>query len=316
MEEAAEEDMNRNLFASSQWYAFATVALWSSAFVFTKVALQSFSSTGLGFLRCAIASVTLYAVLRVKKIGLFGWRELPRFALSGALGFSIYLYTFNKGSETLTATTGCILISTAPIITALLASFLFRERLRAMGWAALLLAFAGVLVLMLWNGAVSINGGVFWMLAASFAISGYNVIQRKLAGAYSSLQITAYSFLTATAMLAGFLPESVREIMAAPVPHVAAVVFLGVFPSALAYLLWARALSLAANTSEVTKFMFLTPLLSLVLGYAVISELPGPETWIGGAVILCGLGLFHAAGRRGLPKATVRAGAETLPRNV
>lgn len=96
----------------------------------------------------------------------------------------------------------------------------------------------------------------------------------------------------------------------------AAVVFLGVFPSALAYLLWARALSLAANTSEVTKFMFLTPLLSLVLGYAVISELPGPETWIGGAVILCGLGLFHAVGRRGLPKATARAGAETLPRNV
>ena len=49
---------------SSQWYAFATVVLWSSAFVFTKVALLSFSSTALGFLRCAIASVVLYAVLR------------------------------------------------------------------------------------------------------------------------------------------------------------------------------------------------------------------------------------------------------------
>lgn len=305
--------MNKSLFASSQWYAFATVALWSSAFVFTKVALQSFSSTGLGFLRCAIASVTLYVVLRMKKIGLFGWRELPRFVFSGALGFSIYLYTFNKGSETLTAATGAILTSTAPILTALLAFFLFRERLRMIGWAALLLAFAGVLVLMLWNGTVSINGGVFWMLAASFAISGYNVMQRELAGAYSSLQITAYSFFTATAMLAGFLPESVREIMSAPAPHVAAVVFLGVFPSALAYLLWARALSFASNTSEVTKFMFLTPLLSLVLGYAVISELPGPETWIGGAVILCGLGLFHAAGRRGLPGQAARA--ETRPRN-
>lgn len=313
MEEAAEGDMNKSLFASSQWYAFATVALWSSAFVFTKVALQSFSSTGLGFLRCAIASVTLYVVLRMKKIGLFGWRELPRFVFSGALGFSIYLYTFNKGSETLTAATGAILTSTAPILTALLAFFLFRERLRMIGWAALLLAFAGVLVLMLWNGTVSINGGVFWMLAASFAISGYNVMQRELAGAYSSLQITAYSFFTATAMLAGFLPESVREIMSAPAPHVAAVVFLGVFPSALAYLLWARALSFASNTSEVTKFMFLTPLLSLVLGYAVISELPGPETWIGGAVILCGLGLFHAAGRRGLPGQAARA--ETRPRN-
>ena len=80
-----------------------------------------------------------------------------------------------------------------------------------------------------------------------------------------------------------------------------AVIFLGVFPSALAYLLWAKALSFAATTSDVTKFMFLTPLLSFVLGYVVISELPGVETWIGGALILSGLALFHiqASGPRG-----------------
>ena len=283
---------------SSQWYAFATVVLWSSAFVFTKVALLSFSSAALGFLRCAIASVVLYAVLRCRGVRMLGWRELPRFALSGALGFSIYLFIFNKGSETLTAATGCILIATAPIITALMASFVFRERLTRLAWAALWLAFIGVLILMLWNGSVSINAGVFWMLGASLAISAYNVIQRLYAHGYTSLQITAYSFFTATAMLAGFLPESIRQLGAAPIPHVIAVAFLGVFPSALAYLLWAKALSFAATTSDVTKFMFLTPLLSLVLGYVVISELPGVETWLGGAIILSGLALFHISGKR------------------
>ncbi|MFR3458061.1 MAG: DMT family transporter [Bilophila wadsworthia] len=155
---------------SSQWYAFATVVLWSSAFVFTKVALLSFSSTALGFLRCAIASVVLYAVLRCKGVRMLSWRELPRFTLSGALGFSIYLFIFNKGSETLTAATGCILIATAPIITALMASVVFRERLTRLAWIALWLAFLGVLVLMLWNGSVSINAGVFWMLGAALAI--------------------------------------------------------------------------------------------------------------------------------------------------
>ena len=272
---------------SSQWYAFATVVLWSSAFVFTKVALLSFSSTALGFLRCAIASVVLYAVLRCKGVRMLSWRELPRFTLSGALGFSIYLFIFNKGSETLTAATGCILIATAPIITALMASVVFRERLTRLAWIALWLAFLGVLVLMLWNGSVSINAGVFWMLGAALAISAYNVIQRLYANGYTSLQITAYSFFTATVMLAGFLPESMI-----------AVIFLGVFPSALAYLLWAKALSFAATTSDVTKFMFLTPLLSFVLGYVVISELPGVETWIGGALILSGLALFHISGQR------------------
>ena len=283
---------------SSQWYAFATVVLWSSAFVFTKVALLSFSSTALGFLRCAIASVVLYAVLRCKGVRMLSWRELPRFTLSGALGFSIYLFIFNKGSETLTAATGCILIATAPIITALMASVVFRERLTRLAWIALWLAFLGVLVLMLWNGSVSINAGVFWMLGAALAISAYNVIQRLYANGYTSLQITAYSFFTATVMLAGFLPESIRQIESAPLSHVIAVSFLGVFPSALAYLLWAKALSFAATTSDVTKFMFLTPLLSFVLGSVVISELPGVETWIGGALILSGLALFHISGQR------------------
>ena len=125
---------------SSQWYAFATVVLWSSAFVFTKVALLSFSSTALGFLRCAIASVVLYAVLRCKGVRMLSWRELPRFTLSGSLGFSIYLFIFNKGSETLTAATGCILIATAPIITALMASVVFRERLTRLAWIALWLS--------------------------------------------------------------------------------------------------------------------------------------------------------------------------------
>ena len=110
------------------------------------------------------------------------------------------------------------------------------------------------------------------MLGPALAISAYNVIQRLYANGYTSLQITAYSFFTATVMLAGFLPESIRQIESAPLSHVIAVIFLGVFPSALAYLLWAKALSFAATTSDVTKFMFLTPLLSFVLGYVVISE--------------------------------------------
>ena len=181
---------------------------------------------------------------------MLSWRELPRFTLSGALGFSIYLFIFNKGSETLTAATGCILIATAPIITALMASAVFRERLTQLAWIALWLAFLGVLVLMLWNGSVSINAGVFWMLGAALAISAYNVIQRLYANGYTSLQITAYSFFTATVMLAGFLPESIRQIESAPLSHVIAVIFLGVFPSALAYLLWAKALSFAATTSD------------------------------------------------------------------
>ncbi len=275
-----------------------TVTLWSSAFAFTKVALLAFTSPALGFLRCLVASVVLCGLLAVKRVPLPRLRDVPGLLLSVALGFASYLYVFYNGSETLTSTTGGIIIATAPLITALLATAFFRERLSPVGWCALCLEFGGVLVLMLWNGVFSLNIGIVWMLAASLSISAYNLVQRLFVRRYTSLELTAWSFVAATVMLLPFAPAAARETARAPLGQIATVVFLGVFPSAVAYLAWARALAVARSTSEVTHFMFLTPFLSLILGYAVISEVPGPETFIGGAVILLGLALFHGAGRR------------------
>ena len=54
-----------------------------------------------------------------------------------------------------------------------MAAALLHERLRPSGWLALALAFAGVLILMLWDGTLSLNDGIFWSLGAAACISGY-----------------------------------------------------------------------------------------------------------------------------------------------
>lgn len=43
----------------SHCYALCAAVLWSSAYVFTKVALASFTPATLGFLRCAVAALAL-----------------------------------------------------------------------------------------------------------------------------------------------------------------------------------------------------------------------------------------------------------------
>ena len=154
---ARRRDENRAV--SSRWYAFATVVLWSSAFVFTKVALLSFfvNRARVPALRHRVPWCSMPCC--AARVRMLSWRELPPFTLSGALGFSIYLFIFNKGSETLTAATGCILIATAPIITALMASAVFRERLTQLAWIAHMACVPRVLVLMLWNGAFQSTPG-------------------------------------------------------------------------------------------------------------------------------------------------------------
>lgn len=72
---------------------------------------------------------------------------------------------------------------------------------------------------------------------------------------------------------------------------------LGVFSSAVAYLSWSKALSIAEKASSVSNYMFITPFLTSLLGYLLAKEVPGWNTVLGGSVILSGAFLFHFGGR-------------------
>ena len=107
-------------------YAFGTVFLWASAFVFTKVGLIYFTASALGLFRYVSASIALLVIGYIKKIGFPDKKDIPKFIFSGAVGFTLYMVTFNKGSQTLTSATGSVIIAIAPILTAAFSSFLFK----------------------------------------------------------------------------------------------------------------------------------------------------------------------------------------------
>ena len=287
-----------------QAYAFATVVLWSTAYVYTKIALAFFTPGPLGLVRCAVASLGFLGILLARGRARGGFfvpaaRHLPLFAASGLSGFTLYLLAFNEGSISLNPTTNCIVISTAPILTAVFARLFFSERLPALRWLALTLAFGGVVVMNGGGRGFMLAPGMGWVLVAAVLVSLYNIVQRTLARHYGSMEIAAWSFFAGTLFLLYCLPQTAAEVRAAPAGALWLALFLGIFPSAAAYLLWTRALALAPRTSLVTNYMFLTPFLSMLLDFAVTGGLPGASTFAGGAIIMGALLLFSLAGRRG-----------------
>lgn len=287
-----------------QAYAFATVVLWSTAYVYTKVALAFFTPGPLGLVRCAVASLAFVGILLARGRARGGFfvpsaRHLPLFAAAGLSGFTLYLLAFNEGSITLNPTTNCIVISTAPILTAALARLFFSERLPVLRWLALALAFGGVVVMNGGGQGFMLAPGMGWVLVAAVLISLYNITQRTLSRHYGSMEIAAWSFFAGTLFLLYCLPQTVAQVQAAPASALWLALFLGIFPSAAAYLLWTRALALAPRTSLVTNYMFLTPFLSMLLDFMVTGGLPEASTFAGGAIIMGALALFSLAGRRG-----------------
>lgn len=278
---------------SYHFYAIITIIFWALAFVFTRLGLQYFDVYSLSFLRYLAASITLLVIICFIKINRPKKEDLFSFILSGALGFFLYVILFNKGTALVSASTSSIIIATVPVFTALLATFFYKERLKIYQWLAIGIEFMGILVLTLMNGSFSINEGVLWLLIAALCLASYNILQRKLTKTYSALQASTYSIFFATIMLCIFLPGSINKAIHAPLIQILYVLILGVFSSAIAYIAWAKAISLAEKTTYVSNYMFVTPFLTTILGFIMINEIPDKATILGGIIILSGLFIFN-----------------------
>ena len=100
---------------------------------------------------------------------------------------------------------------------------------------------------------------------------------------YTALEIVTYSMIFGALLLGFWSVQGFQQLAASDMSHILALVYLGAFPSAAAYFLWGKAMSFANRTSEVTNFMFVTPLLSTILGFLILREVPNMGTFLGGA---------------------------------
>ncbi|MEA4988132.1 MAG: EamA family transporter [Anaerovorax sp.] len=279
-------------------FALITIFLWASAFPLTKIAMEHYTPNALGFIRCTIAAIFLCILCRVHHIKFPPKKDIPWFFLSGGLGFTLYMIAFNIGMQTLTSATSSILIATTPILTAVAASKLYREKISKIGWVTISMAFIGVVILMLWDGIFSINVGLIWILFAAIIFCSYNLlIRRFVLKGYSSLQIVTYSMTCGAVLLAVFSPQGVQQLMTAGAKQILVVVYLAILASAMAYLFWNKAMAMADKTSDVTNYIFAVPLLSTVMGFIFLKEIPNYGVLIGGTMIIVSLIIFNAKGQ-------------------
>lgn len=278
---------------SYHFYAIITIIFWAMAFIFTRLSLQYFDVYTLSFLRYFSASLTMIAIIFFMKINKPKKEDIFTYILSGSIGFFIYVILFTKGTGLVTSATASIVIAMVPVFTAFLASFFYKEKLKIYQWIAIGIEFIGILVLTLMNGTLSINQGVLWLLVAALCLATYNLLQRKLTKKYSALEASTYSIFIGTLFLCIFLPSSIEPTLHAPIEYIVYVLVLEIFSSALAYIAWAKAISIAEKTTYVSNYMFVTPFLTTILGFITMGEIPDKATILGGIIILVGLFLFN-----------------------
>ena len=292
---------NEPLRASTAVALALLVIFWASAFPLIKIALQGLTPQSLTLARHLVASLAFLPFLALFRLRFWPaaadvW---PLVAL-GSVGIATYHVALNFGQVYISAGATSLIIATAPAITALLAWWINRERLPALGWLGTAVAFSGVVLIVLGDGSVGeVHPAAALVLLSALVTSIFAVLQRRFLVRYHAVELTAFVTWGGTLPLALLFSSGLlREIGSAGAPALYAALFLGVVPSAIAYTLFAVALQ-RAPAPFVTSVLYLIPVVALLLSWWWIGEVPSLLMLVGGTVAVAGLTLIQRSRRRG-----------------
>ena len=277
-----------------------TVVVWASAFAGIAYGLRYFQPTHLVLFRFLVASASLGAYALLRGIRRPDARDLPRMAVLGMFGISVYHLCLAFGQRHVPAGTASLIVATVPIWTALLGRALGQERLRLSGWAAIAISFAGVALIVLARaGEISFSLSAALVVVSAISTSAMYVLQTPIVKKYGSIDWTIYCVWFGTLPLLVFAPGLGDALRAAPWSAILAVVYIGSLP-VYCYITWSYAL-LHLSPTFTTSFLNIGPIFTFLIAWFWIGEVPTLLTVIGGIIAIGGVLVLNLFGRAKQP---------------
>lgn len=281
--------------------ALFAVIVWGASFIATKVALQDVSPVTVVWLRFLMGVIILGAAVIVRgQFALPNKGEWAYFALLGFLGITFHQWLQSNGLQTSEAGTTAWIVATTPVFMALLGRAVLKETLTTSKTLGIFLAFAGVLLVVSKGNFASISVGRFGapgdklILVSAVNWAVFSVLSRRGLKSYPAglmmFYVMTLGWLLTTLLF--FAGANITEVSRLTVNGWLGVAFLGVFCSGLAYIAWYDALQ-ALSAAQTGVFLYIEPLVAVVVAFFVLGEPVTLVSLIGGGIILLGVWLVN-----------------------
>ena len=294
---------------SDFWYhvaAFGMILVWGVSFLNTRVLLDAgLTPTEIFVARFTIAYLSLLTICRFKE-RFTGWRDELLFMVCGVAGGSAYFIAENTALELTLISDVAVLVSIAPLTTALIGAMFYREeRITLLTCVGMIIAFIGSAMLALKDGFVwgdSVVGDLLAMLAA-LVWAFYPMALKKLNPRYTTLFITRklffYGVLSALPLLA--LEDHQLDLNAVRRPEVwGNLLYLGLICSMAAYFIWGITVK-RIGAVRASNYFYLSPIISMIAAAIWFGERTNAVAYIGCVLILAGVVMAEKFKRKPLP---------------
>lgn len=301
---------------------FAALALaWGSSFLFIKEGLAGLSPAQVTAARLTIGAVTLALVaVAVRAPAIRDRRAVAHIAVVAVLLCVLPFTLFAWAEQRIDSALASIFNSTTPLMTVAVTLVALRsERPSRNQLRGLAIGFAGVLVVLApWQ--LGAAGSVAGQVACLGATASYGVAFVYLRRFVTPLGLAApsvalYQVAIGAVLIDGWVALGDRHSVAASPRVVAAMLALGVFGTGLAYL-WNTNIVAAWGAAAASSVTYLTPIVGVLLGAAVLGERLSWNQPVGGIVVIGGIVLSRVPARRppgGAPDRAART-VRTSPR--
>ncbi len=272
--------------------ALVTIAVWGTTFVSTKMLLShGLTPPEIMFYRFIIAYALTWIFTR--KLWADMWKDELLLAVAGFTGGTLYFLAENTAIDYSITSNVALVVCVTPVLTALLTSLCYKERITGRLVVGSVVALLGV-------GFVVLNGTVLQIhplgdalaLVAAFAWALYSVVVRCFDGRYTTWFVTRKVFFYGIVTMIPFIAAGVGgglHLDLLIIPVVAGnVLFLSVVASMLCFYSWNLVLE-KLGTVCASNYMYTQPLVSLACSVAVLGEPITHIAILGAVFILVGI---------------------------
>jgi drug/metabolite transporter (DMT)-like permease len=286
-------------------YLLLCVTIWGWTFVATKLCLKYLDPVELLAVRLVIGVPFLWLVVAAKKIRLtFGSKDRKAILLAAAI-IVIHLLIQAFALKYTSATNTGWIIGVTPLVMAVMAFFILKERLSRMAIFGVVIATVGIVLLVSRGNMASLNwfraGGDWLILISTHTWALYTIVVRNITRAHHPLAVTFAVLIPGTIVMLFYLVirSDWSRIIAMPLEGYLAMAFLSILGLAVAHWFWQEGVArIGATRSGI--FLYLEPLATTALAVPLLGEQFGLLTGAGGLLVLAGV---YIAQRTGLQKA-------------